>query len=128
MRKLSVQQQNMAAEDAIRRHAKYWRDATVPPALLEAASLNGVHCARSIFLKLEVDFPGMPRLFGMLLTNSGRFIEFEIETDESHSRIELVEAWCDVTEKQNLNVQNRGTGIGTGALALKVLHELNASA
>jgi hypothetical protein len=128
MRKLSVQQQNMAAEEAIRRHAKYWRDATIPLALLEAASLRGVNCTESIFLKLEVDFPGMPRLFGLLLTNSGNFIEFEIETDDSHSRIELVETWRDVTEKQNLNVQNRGTGIGAGALALKVLHELNAGA
>ena len=127
MRKLSVQQQNMVAEEAIRHHAKYWRDATVPPALLEAASLRGVNCAESIFLKLEIDYPGMPRLFGILLTNSGRFIEFEIETDESHSTIENVETWRDVTEKQNLNIQNRGTGIGTGALALKVLHELNAN-
>ena len=70
----------------------------------------------------------MPRLFGVLLTSSERFIEFEIETDESHSTIELVEAWRDVTEGQNLNAHNRGIGIGAGALAIKVLHELNSDA
>ena len=100
----------------------------MPSALIEVASSRGVDCSKAIVLKLEIDFPGMPRLFGMLLTKSERFIEFEIETDESHSLVELVESWRDVTEGQNLGEHNRGIGVGQGALAIKVLREVNADA
>ncbi|AKJ30142.1 hypothetical protein AAW51_3451 [Caldimonas brevitalea] len=77
---------------------------------------------------MEIDFPGMPRLFGLLLTAGGRFIEFEIDTNPTHDRIESVELWKDVTGEQNLSQHNRGTGWGRAALALKVLGELNAAA
>jgi len=128
MRQQSVQQQNAAAQEALRIHAKYWRRTPLPSALIEAAAARGVNCATAIFLKLEIDFPGMPRLFGVMLTSSERFIRFEIETDEQHSSVELVEVWCDVTENQNLNINNRGIGAGAGALAIEVLRELNADA
>jgi len=128
MRQQSVQQQNIATEESLRREASYWRSNALPPALIEAASTRGIDCATAIFVKLEVDFPGMPRLFGMLVTQSERFIEFGIETDETHSVVELVESWCDVTESQNLSEHNRGTGVGKGLLAIRVLHELNADA
>jgi hypothetical protein len=118
----------MASEMAIRQHASYWRQAPLPIALVEAASARGVDCRKAVFLKLEVDFPGMPRLFGVLLTDAERFIEFEIETDECHSSVELVECWRDVTEAQNLGIHNRGIGVGNGALAIKVLHDLNSDA
>lgn len=68
----------------------------------------------------------MPSLSGLLLTNAGRFIEFEIDTDPSHTKVESVDLWDDVTDGQNLNSHNRGTGMGRGALAVKVLHELNS--
>lgn len=113
---------------AIRQQANYWRQTPLPIALVETASARGVDCTKAIFLKLEVDFPGMPRLLGVLLTDAERFIEFEIETDESHSSVELVESWRDVTETQNLGINNRGIGVGNGALAIKVLHELNSDA
>jgi hypothetical protein len=128
MRQQSVQQQNAVAQNSLRVHAKYWRNTPLPPALIEAASARGVDCATAIFLKLEIDFPGMPRLFGVMLTSSERFIRFEIETDEMHSSVELVEVWRDVTENQNINVRNRGIGVGAGASAIEVLRELNADA
>jgi hypothetical protein len=118
----------MASEMVIRQHANYWCQTPLPLALVKTASARGVNCTKAIFLKLEVDFPGMPRLFGVLLTDAERFIEFEIETDESHSSVELVESWLDVTERQNLDTKNRGIGVGNGALAIKVLHELNSDA
>jgi len=118
----------MATEEFLRRHVSYWRSSTLPPALVEAASARGVDCTTAVFLQLEVDFPGMPRLFGLLLTESERFIRFEIDTDERHTTIGLVEAWRDVTEEQNLSMHNRGTGAGEGALGIKILHEFNADA
>jgi hypothetical protein len=128
MRQQNVQQQNIAATEEIRRCAKYWRNSVLPPALKEAAAARGVDCEKVIFLKLEIDFPGMPRLFGTLLTSDERFIEFEIETDETHSKVELIETWQDTTDAQNTSPHNRGFGVGTGALAIQVLHEINCDA
>lgn len=126
MRQLNVQQQNLVTEDGIRRSAVYWRMHQLPVALLAVASARGVDCNSAIVLRLEVDFPGMPRLFGVLVTAEGRFVEFEIETDKGHSRVEAVEVWRDSTDEQDFGLHNRGTGVGAGALALKVLRELNA--
>lgn len=122
MRQRSVQQQHSVAETVVRKQALHWRQVAWPSALIEAAAAHGVDCRSAIVVNLDIDFPGMPRLFGVLLTGAERFIEFEIDTDETHSKIELVEAWRDVTEDQDLNPQGRGT------LAIKVLRELNQSA
>ncbi|PND36225.1 hypothetical protein C1O66_21175 [Paucibacter aquatile] len=128
MRQLSVQQQNLATEEGIRREVTYWRTHPLPRALVEVASARGVDCKSAIMLKLEIDFPGMPRLFGTLVTAEGKFVDFEIETDESHSQVEDVAVWMDSTDEQDFGLHNRGTGVGAGALALKVLREINADA
>lgn len=128
MRQLSVQQQNFAIEEGIRREVAYWRCHPLPKALVEVASVRGVDCKSAIMLKLEIDFPGMPRLFGTLVTAEGRFVDFEIETDKSHSQVEDIAAWMDSTDEQDFGLHNRGSGIGAGVLALKVLREINADA
>ncbi len=121
----NVQQQNDLIEAGIRSSAIYWRSTGWPKALFHTAEERGIDCKRSIVVDLDIDFPGMPRLFGLLLTATRRFIRFEIDTDPSHDRIESIEAWEDVTDEQNLSQHNRGIGWGRGALALKVLAELN---
>lgn len=128
MRQLSVQQQNSSTEVGIRRVVAYWRTHTLPQALVEVASVRGVDCKSAIMLKLEIDFPGMPRLFGTLVTAEGKFVDFEIGTDTSHSQVEEVVVWMDSTDEQDFGLHNRGTGVGAGALALKVLREINAAA
>lgn len=128
MKQKNVQQQNLVVEESIRRSANYWRTKPLPPALVVVATDRGVDYATCIFLDLDVDYPGMPSLSGLLLTTAGRFIEFEIDTDASHTKIESVDLWDDVTDRQNLSAHNRGTGVGRGALAMKVLHELNSKA
>jgi hypothetical protein len=40
MQKRNVQQQNLATEEAIRHHARYWRSVALPAALVEAASAH----------------------------------------------------------------------------------------
>lgn len=126
MRQLNVQQQIFATEEGILREVVYWRTHPLPKALVEVASVRGVDCKSAIMLKLEIDFPGMPRLFGTLVTAEGRFVDFEIETDKSHSQVEDVAVWMDSTDEQDFGLHNRGTGIGAGALAMKVLREVNA--
>ena len=76
-RQLNVQQQNALVEKSIRDSARYWRDQPLPVALKIYGEERGVVWDRSIVLDLDVDFPGMPRLFGLLLTQDERFIGFE---------------------------------------------------
>jgi hypothetical protein len=128
MRQQNVQQQNESSKEAIRRSALYWRQHSPPKALLDYAASQGIDCGRVIFLRLDIDFPGMPRLVGTLLTPEGKFISFEIDTDKSHISVELVEEWRDVTSEQNLSLSNTGIGAGYGALAVQVLCEINAGA
>jgi hypothetical protein len=120
-----VQEQNARDERAILKTAEYWRKTPLPLALQSCGEARGVVWSKSIVLKLEVDFPGMPRLFGQLLNQHERFITFEIDTDQSHCVNEHVDSWIDVTADQNMSLHNPGTGMGHGAIALKVLRALN---
>lgn len=81
----------------------------------------------SIILDLGIDEPGMPELKGMLLTSEERFIQFGIETNPSHTLINAVVTWEDVTSMQNFSIRNPGIGAGYGALAEKILHEMKNS-
>ena len=124
-RQHNVQEQNALVEVSIRDTAMMWRDKGVPEALKVSGEREGIDWLKSIVVELDIDFPGMPRLFGLLLSQDERFFCFEIETDPDHRCVESIEVWKDVTAQQNLSTHNRGTGVGRGALALKVLRELN---
>jgi len=104
----------------------YWRQNPLPDALRVSGLEQGVEWDRSIVIGLNIDFPGMPRLFGLLLTQDERFVDFAIDTDETHEVVESVEVWSDVTAAQNMNQRNRGIGAGRGAIAIKVLRVLNS--
>jgi len=69
----------------------------------------------------------MPGLFGTLLTVGERFISFEIETIDSHTSVEAVLKWEDITSAQNICTRNPGFGRGHGALAIRVLREMATS-
>ena len=125
-RRLNVQEQNALVEDAIRSEATHWRLNPLPEALRVTGLERGVQWEKSIVVDLDIDFPGMPRLFGLLLTQDERFIDFAIDTDETHAVVESVETWKDVTAAQNTSLRNRGFGAGPGAIAIKVLRALNA--
>lgn len=125
-RKLNVQQQNGLVEDSIRREAMFWRQNPLPDALRVSGLERGVEWDRSIVIGLDIDFPGMPRLFGLLLTQDERFVDFAIDTDETHEVVESVEIWEDVTEAQSTNMHNHGIGAGRGAIAIEVLRALNS--
>ncbi|BEP50742.1 hypothetical protein GmRootV116_44380 [Variovorax sp. V116] len=94
----------------------------MPPALASVGVERGIQWERSIVVELGIDFPGMPSIFGRLVTQDQRFIAFEIDTTDEIR----VEQWEDITSAQNFNEHNRGTGVGRGALALRVLRELSA--
>lgn len=124
MKQKNVQQQNQATEDMIRLSVSYWRLNPLPAALVSCATSRNVDCKNAIILDLGIDEPGSPELVGTLLTSEGRFIQFEIETDRDHVLIHSVLRWRDITGQQNMSTRNPGIGAGYGALALKILHEL----
>lgn len=123
-RQLNVQEQNALVEHRIYLTASYWRDNELPRALFEYGIKREITWDKSVILHLEKDFPGMPSLIGTILTDKGRFVEFELETDETHAQLRSVELWEDITEQQNFSTHNKGKGIGYGALALTVQSKL----
>ncbi|BAP78366.1 hypothetical protein MT1_1189 [Pseudomonas sp. MT-1] len=123
-RQLNVQEQNALAEHRINLTASYWRNNELPRSLLEFGEKQAISWDKSIILHLEKDFPGMPSLIGTILTGEGRFVDFELETNETHAQLRSVELWEDITEKQNFSTHNKGKGIGYGALALSVQSKL----
>lgn len=94
----------------------------MPPTLASLGEERGINWGRSIGIELGIDFPGMPGISGELVTQDHRFIAFEIDTTDEVR----VEQWEEITSLQNFNEHNRGIGVGRGALALRVLRELNA--
>jgi len=128
MKQRNVQQQNEMTASAIRAVARRCRETRWPQALSAVAHDRGVDVDGAILVDFAIDFPGMPQLWGMLLASSHRFIVFEIDTDPLHRVAERVARWDDVTSGQNLSVHNPGTGWGRGAVAVKVLEEVNGDA
>lgn len=123
-RQRNVQQQNTLVAQSLRSCAIYWREHGIPDALRICGEQRGVCWERSMIIHLETDCPGMPDLIGNILTQDERFIRFEMDTTPS---VELYE-WKDTTASENCNVHNRGIGMGHGALAIMILHEMNGAA
>ena len=126
-RQLNVQEQNAVTTHRLMTTAKFWRNAGLPVALVGYGESQGIDWAGTVVLELEVDFPGMPRLHGLILNQAERFIAFEIDTDIDHQCVETVERWEDVTSIQNHAVSQRGTGKGFAVIALQVRREISGS-
>lgn len=123
-RQLNVQEQNAVTAYKIAQTASAWRNRSIPACLAEYAESQGVAWSETIVLKLEIDFPGMPRLFGLLLTQTEHFIAFEIDTDITHRELQSVDRWEDVSAQQDYSVSKKGIGKGYGAIALEVRRQL----
>ncbi|MGE6690794.1 hypothetical protein ACQKFE_22860 [Stutzerimonas stutzeri] len=123
-RQLNVQEKNALAEHRIYMTARHWRENKLPHALFEYGKKQNLSWSQSIILQLEIDSPGMPRLIGTALTEKGRFIDFELDTDEVHEEVNSVDLWEDITDLQNFSTHNKGKGVGYGALALSVQSKL----
>jgi hypothetical protein len=125
-RQLNVQEQNAVAAYKIAKTASAWLDTSIPACLAEYAESRGVVWSDTIVLELEIDFPGMPRLFGLLLTQTDRFIAFEIDTDIAHRKLQTVDRWEDISAQQDYSLSKKGIGKGFGAIALEVRRQLLA--
>jgi hypothetical protein len=125
-RQLNVQEQNAVTAHRLTETARFWRDAAIPVALARFGERQGIDWSETVVLDLEVDFPGMPRLYGLILDQTERFIAFQIDTDSDHQHVEFVSRWEDVSAHQNHTVSQRGTGKGFAVIALQVRREVLA--
>lgn len=125
-RQLNVQEQNTVTAHRLKETARFWRDTNIPEALTRFGERQGVDWSETVVLDLEVDFPGMPRLYGLILDQAERFIAFQIDTDSDHQHVEFVSQWEDVSAHQNYSASERGTGKGFAVLALQVRREVLA--
>ena len=123
-RQRNVQEQNALQEYGIKSEALYWRAHALPKALIDAGRERGIDWDLNIILDLNIDCIWLPPLSGALLSQTDQFISFEIDTDAQHQNILAVEEWSDVTHRQNLHMHNRGTGVGYGAMAMKIRQEI----
>ncbi|WP_095100756.1 hypothetical protein [Pseudomonas sp. Irchel 3A5] len=123
-RQLNVQEQNALVAHRLKGVAKSWLELGVPIALARYGESQGVDWSKTIVLELDVDFPGMPSLFGLLLTQTDEFIAFEMDTDSTHQHVESVDQWENVSADQDYAISKRGTGKGFAAIALQVRREL----
>ena len=125
-RQLNVQEQNAVTAHRLMKTASFWRDAGVPDALARFGKSQGINWSETVVLELEIDFPGMPRLYGLMLNQAERFIAFQIDTDIGHQHVECVNQWEGVSAHQNYTVSQRGTGKGFAVIALQVRCEVLA--
>lgn len=123
-RQLNVQEQNALTECAILSEALYWRKNKLPMGLMKVIENREIDIRKSIILNYEQNFPGCSTDEGIIVTNDGRFIKFEMDlSDENDNLVELY-LWDSISVE--INASKKGTGATWGYLALKVLRKLNS--
>ena len=123
-----VQQKNAITEAAIRLTAAWWRARPLPDALRQCAASHGVALGTALMLDLQLAWPGMPAVYGKLLSADGHFIHFEMDLDDDLRPMPGSVAWDDISAGYDLAAHKRGAGAGYGELCKKVLQELNRGA
>ena len=124
----SVQQQNAQTLAAIKQTAAWWRARPLPDALRQCAASHGVALGTALMLDLQLAWPGMPAVYGKLLSADGHFIHFEMDLDDALRPLPGSVAWVDVSAAYDLAQHRRGTGMGYGLLCKKILQEMNRAA
>ena len=124
----SVQQQNALTQAAIKQTAAWWRARPLPDALRLCAASHGVALDAALMLDLQLAWPGMPAVYGKLLSADGHFFHFEMDLDDNLHPLPGSVAWDDISAGYDLAAHKRGTGVGYGMLCKKVLQELNRGA
>ena len=100
------------------------RTAGYPAACYRLLADRGVDVDRSVLVIASTAEQGINPIAGLLLTQDGRFIEFDVDCDRSGERVDTVLAWADVTAAQNCSDRNAAFGKDTGAIAFEVQRRL----
>lgn len=124
----SVQQQNALTLAAIKQTAAWWRARPLPDALRDCAASHGVALGAALMLDLRLAFPGMPAVYGRLLSAEGHFIHFEMDLDDDLRPLPGSVQWQDISAAYLRAAHKRGTGAVYGVLCQEVLQEMNHAA
>lgn len=122
-RRPNVAEQNDAvSEDIVRRTDTFWdRTAGYPAALYDFLAAKGVDVSRSVLVSVSTAEQGINPVCGVVLTQDGRFMDFDLDFSSDGREVVDVHAWTDETASQNLDAHNPGFGKGVGRIALEVL-------
>ncbi|NHQ92436.1 hypothetical protein [Janthinobacterium lividum] len=124
----SVQQQNALTLAAIKQTAAWWRARPLPDALRDCAASHGVALGAALMLDLRLAFPGMPAVYGRLLSAEGHFIHSEMDLDDDLRPLPGSVQWHDISAAYLRAEHRRGTGVAYGVLCQEVLQEMNHAA
>ncbi|WP_271103452.1 hypothetical protein [Pseudomonas tohonis] len=131
-RQKNVQEQSLLRREGLRLTAEYYRNQPdeLPRVLLHHPQAQGIDWNRAIMVNLDIEQYGSHSVSGVLLTQDCRFIEFDLDTNEDYSELDVEgrNLWHDVTENTSTSRHHRGTGISDGAWALEVQRQLNGEA
>ena len=122
-RRHNVQEQNAITEHGIFSEAAYWRKNGLPKGLVNVIENHDVNVEKCIVLNYQQDFPGCSSDGGFIVTEDGRFIEFDIDLSDDRERLIELYLWDEFIPE--INKSKRGIGATWGYLALKVLGVLN---
>lgn len=104
------------------------RSAFFPSALYDFLVARDVNPALSVMISASRDEQGINPIVGLLLTQAGRFYDFDLDCDPSGTNVVDTNEWTDVTDNQNMTPSNPGFGKGLGAIAVDVQRRLEPSA
>lgn len=125
----NVQQQNDLAFHEMLAAAEHFRARGIPTGARDFLTRQGIDLDTSVIVGASEGFIlGFAfGLGGILLTADRRFFSFELELNAALTDVVFVHEFADVTAQQNVSSNNKGTGMGFGALAIAVLQALNGS-
>ena len=95
-----------------------------PTALYKFLNSRNVTPSLSVMISASRDEQGINPIVGLLLTQDGRFYDFDLDCDSSGTNVVDINEWTDVTDQQNMCSTNPGTGIGLGYTAMEVQKRL----
>ena len=124
-RRLNVKEQIALKKDSILKEAKYWRENGVPKPLIKVFNENGIEIEESIIIEYEQDFPGISTDEGIILTEKGKFYEFDADLNDDRTKLIELYSFVDVSDRFEIEEHKKGIGKTYGFIAMEVLKELN---
>ncbi len=124
-RRLNVQEQTIVKKDSILQEAKFWRDNEVPEPLKNVFIKNGIEIEKSIILEYKQDFPGISTDEGIILSEEGKFYEFDMDLNLDRTALIELYSFIDVSDRFMVEEHQKGIGKTYGFIAMEVLRELN---
>ena len=120
-----VQEQIALKKYNLFKGANYYRSNGVPEILDRFLQEKGINITKGLVYDLDENYPGCSDLVGTILTEDGRFYEFDIDLNYDKTKVAEVYVWEDVTDQYEICGNKKGIGQTDGYIALEVLKKLN---